>query len=169
MDGGVLSVLPYLAESPDSTADPIAFATNVAVLFLPRLGQLPAPDPNDPGMGPTGSDPLADCSIIDLEAINALSVLKPDSVSGGDGSCAFVSSDLEAGTPFVSVSVDPSSTLDDLSFLFPDGTEGDVDGYRSLGAVNTLWVQLPDCVAQRVPDLRWEPRCRGRRRLRVRS
>ena len=143
VDGGVLSVLPYLLDSPDSTADPVAFAASVAELFLPRLDRLPVAEPNDLGPGPTGSNPLADCSIIDLEAVNAASVLTYDSVSG-DGTCAFVSSDLEAGTPFVSISLNSSSKVEDLTFLFPDGIEGDVDGHPSLGAVDTLWVQLDD-------------------------
>jgi hypothetical protein len=28
--------------------------------------------------------------------------------------------------------------------LFPDGTEGDVEGHPSFGAMDTLWVQLDD-------------------------
>ena len=44
VEGGVLSVLPDLVDAPSAQAvDPIAFASRVAELFLPRLGQLPAP------------------------------------------------------------------------------------------------------------------------------
>jgi hypothetical protein len=141
VDDGLLFVSPYLDESPDPDADPIAFATTVAELFLPRLGDLPAPDQSDAG---SGAGPLGDCSIIDLEAIDALSPLQYDSVTASDGSCALISNDLAAGAPFLSISIDPSGTLDDMDVIFPDGVEGDVAGHPSFRAVDTLWVQLDE-------------------------
>jgi hypothetical protein len=144
VDGGVLSVLPYLIDGPEPDADPIAVATSVAELFLPRLGQLPASAPVDPGPGPNGSGALADCAVIDLEALNALSPLRNDSVSGSDGACTFISNDMEAGAPFLSVTLDPTLRIEDLGIVFPDGTEGDLDGHRSFGAVDMLWVELDE-------------------------
>ena len=45
VEGGVLSVVPDLQDAPSAQAlDPIAFASSVAELFLPRLDRLPAPD-----------------------------------------------------------------------------------------------------------------------------
>ena len=142
VDADLLSVVPYLPDSPDPSADPIALATVVAELFIPRLGQLPVPDPDDIDLGLVGDQALADCSIIDLEALNALAPVQYDSVSGGAGACTFASSDLSAGSPFLSITLDPSTAIEDLSVIFPDGTEGDVDGNPSLAAADTLWVQL---------------------------
>jgi hypothetical protein len=144
VDTGVLSVLPYVADSPDPGLDPIALAASVAELFVPRLGQLPEIDPDDLAPGPDGGAPLFDCAVIDIEALNALSPLRYDSVSGGAGACTFASNDPAAGSPFLSVTLDPATAIEDLAVIFPDGTDGDVDGRPSFGAVDTLWVQLDD-------------------------
>jgi hypothetical protein len=161
VDGGVLSVVPYLADGPDPSADPIALAVDVAELVIPRLGQLPSPDVDDQPASPSGVGALVDCGTIDLEALNALSPVHYDSVSGSDGSCAFLSTDIEAGSPFLSVTFDTTSSIEDIDLLFPDGTEGEVDGHRSFAAVDILWVELDDGLLTVMPVFAGSPDAAG--------
>ena len=125
VDQGILSVVPYLEDSPSAEGiDPIEFATSVAELFVPRLGELPATVDEDTG---GSTDPnaglLADCGVISLDDLAAIGPLTYDSVSGSGGYCVYSSTDTEAGAPFVTISIDATSSVADLRTLFPGGTD----------------------------------------------
>ncbi len=139
----VLIVSVTLPEDPPAGLDWLTQATGVTEVFLPRVAEArlelvgPTPPPT-----PEPTPEMALCESLSLDALNELTGLGFDEVSGDSAYCGFASTDGEPGFHSLAVSL-IETALDDYTAWLPEMEETSVSELRALEDASQLLIELP--------------------------